>query len=164
MCSKLTMNPTSFLICLSRKSNFIFLRSSSKIKCKKSTKKQSADQAIPECKPGWFSNWGDEEDIEAQRLASTTNSLTSVLIRRVPGGSVRRTASFTGDLFIDLKLYNIEDIQSVPSEARWQKALINLKYRVDSNSDIVDGINKILKVCKDGFTEEGTFFPDKKSQ
>lgn len=77
---------------------------------------------------------------------------------------MRRTASLTGDLFIELKLYNVTDIQSVPSLARWEKALVNFKCRVDSNSDIVDGINKILKLCKDDFTEEGTFIPDKKSQ
>ncbi|XP_047986365.1 uncharacterized protein LOC125226425 [Leguminivora glycinivorella] len=129
----------------------------------KSTTTKSKKET-PDCKPGWFSNWGDEGHVEAQRRASAANSLSSVLIRRVPGGYVRRTASLTGDLFIDLKLYNVVDIQNVPSEARWEKALVNFKYRVDSVSDIVDGINKILKRCKDDFTDEGTFFPDKKSQ
>ncbi|XP_047983972.1 uncharacterized protein LOC125224598 [Leguminivora glycinivorella] len=129
----------------------------------KSTTTKSKKET-PDCKPGWFSNWGDEGHVEAQRRASAANSLSSVLIRRVPGGYVRRTASLTGDLFIDLKLYNVVDIQNVPSEARWEKALVNFKYRVDSVSDIVDRINKILKRCKDDFTDEGTFFPDKKSQ
>ncbi|XP_047984046.1 uncharacterized protein LOC125224661 [Leguminivora glycinivorella] len=129
----------------------------------KSTTTKSKKET-PDCKPGWFSNWGDEGHVEAQRRASAANSLSSVLIRRVPGGYVRRTASLTGDLFIDLKLYNVVDIQNVPSEARWEKALVNFKYRVDSVSDIVDGINKILNRCKDDFTDEGTFFPDKKSQ
>jgi hypothetical protein len=87
-----------------------------------------------------------------------------MLTRRVPGGYVRRTASLPGDLFIDLKLYNAVDIESVPSQDRWEKALVSFKYRVDSNSNVVNGINKILKLCKDDFTEEGTFFPDKKSQ
>lgn len=118
-------------------------------------------KTTPESKPGWFSNWGDEEDVEAQRRASTANALTSVLTRRVPGGYVRRAASLPGDLFIELKLFNVDDIQNVSSQTRWEKALINFKYRVDSNSAVVDGINKILKLCKEDFTEEATFFPDK---
>lgn len=140
-----------------------FYYSSTATKPKKPATKSRSCQVTPESNPGWISNWGDE-DVAALHRASSENSLTSVLIRRVPGGFVRRTAALTGDLFIDLKLYNVGDIQSVPPKDRWEKALVNFKYRVESNSVIVDGINKILRRCKDDFTEEGTFFPDKKSQ
>jgi hypothetical protein len=73
---------------------------------------------------------------------------------------VRRTSQLSGDLFLELKLYNVNDIKSVPPKDRWEKALVNLKIQLDSNSPGVFNINKALKLCNEHFTEEGVFYRD----
>lgn len=106
--------------------------------------------------------WESTEDVKGQRRAESNKELSSVLTRRVPGGRVRRIASLTGDMFLELKLYNVDDIKNVSALDRWEKALISLKFQVDSDSPILDNVNKVLKRCKEEFSAEGTFYADKK--
>lgn len=82
----------------------------------------------------------------------------SVLTRQVPGGKVCRYGQLSGELFVDLKLYNVADIASITSKDRWEKALVCLKIQVDPNSPEVSYIKKVLKICKEHFTDEGTFY------
>jgi hypothetical protein len=104
---------------------------------------------------GWALDDDSDNDFCAEKHGA---GLRSVLRRKVPGGSVYRYGQLSGDLYLDLKLYNVADIASIASKGRWEKALVNLKIQVDSNSPEVSHIKNVLKICKEHFTEEGTFY------
>lgn len=110
----------------------------------------------------WSVLTSDSEEEGAIRRAANSTPLTSVLTRRVPDGVVRRLQNLRGDHFIELKLYKVEDINKVAPLDRWEKAIVNLKLQIDGNAAEVTLINKFLKLCKERFTAEGTFYSDKK--
>lgn len=95
-------------------------------------------------------------------MASARTQLTSALTRRVADGVLRRTAQLPGDLFVELRLYNTNDIRGLDPKVRWEKALVALKYQLSADSQEVVQLHKFLKNCKDKFTDEGTFYADKK--
>lgn len=120
---------------------------------------RSQDLSLPDQQSNVSSGWAfDNESDDNFCAEKQAAGLRSVLQRRVPGGKVCRYGQLSGDLFVDLKLYNVADISSIAPINRWEKALVSLKIQVDSNSPEVSYIKNALKICKKHFTEEGTFY------
>ncbi|XP_063534392.1 uncharacterized protein LOC134744492 [Cydia strobilella] len=67
--------------------------------------------------------------------ASSAKSTTSSFGSRVSSGTSRRTAVRSGDFFIDLKIYKIEDVQNEtdPLE-RYKKALVTVRLQCETKS------------------------------
>ncbi|KAL4710107.1 hypothetical protein ACJJTC_016509 [Scirpophaga incertulas] len=136
---------------------------------KKSTSRRktaSRPSAEPRGRPaaaGWNLNLGDEaEEIEASRARKPGNVLQSVLTRRVADGCLRRTAKLSGDLFVELRLYNTKEIKCVEPRDRWQQSVLSLKYQTDSGADELDFLRQFIQRARGKFLKEGTFFVDKK--
>lgn len=123
---------------------------------------QAPQQDHSDSASGWIIDSDSEDETFRQRAEHKSGAagLQSTLIRSVPGGKVRRVSQLPGDLFLELKLYNVADIKTIAAKDRWEKALVNLKIQVDSNSPEVSIINKALKLCREHFIEEGVFCRD----
>lgn len=120
---------------------------------------RSKDSSLLDQQSYVSSGWALDDDSEDNFcIEKHSAGLWSLLKRQVPGGKVCRYGQLSGDLYIDLKLYNVADIASIALKDRWEKALINLKIQVDSNSPEVSHIKQVLKICKEHFTEEGKFY------
>lgn len=119
------------------------------------------EEAALSTKSGWeLDSESDENDNVTRKPATPT--LQSVLTRRVADGVLRRTANLTGDVFIEIKVYNSNDILTVPPKDRWERALISLKYQGKSDCLELNQLKQVLNLCKRQFKNEGTFFADKK--
>lgn len=110
---------------------------------------------------GWKLDYDSDLDVKSQQR-NPQGPLTSVLTRRVPDGKVRRSALLSGDLFIELKVYNVDDIKTIAPLDRWEKALVNLKLQVDSDSHEIKEITKLLKKCKERFVGDAVFYAEKR--
>lgn len=89
--------------------------------------------------------------------------LRSSYSKRVADGVVRRSVQLEGDLYLDLKLYQVADIKDVDPRKRYEKAVLALKYQANFDSPQLGLLRQLLKHCKSSFTEEGFFFADKKN-
>lgn len=112
--------------------------------------------------PGWQFDSESEDEVQARQRSSKPKLLQSVLTRRVADGSVRRTEQRDGDVFIDLKIYNVRDILSLDPKDRWEQAVVSLKYQADFDAPELAQLKDVVKKCKENFTEEGKFFSSKK--
>ncbi|XP_073950571.1 uncharacterized protein isoform X2 [Choristoneura fumiferana] len=126
-----------------------------------SSRSRKLTQASKDDPSNGSSGWVICSDSEDESFCAEQKSvLQSTLIRQVPGGKVRRTSQLSGDLFVELKLYNVADIKSIDPKDRWEKALVNLKIQIDSNSPVVSNINETLKLCREYFIKDGVFYRD----
>lgn len=89
--------------------------------------------------------------------------LKSSYSKRVADGVVRRSIQLEGDLYLDLKLYQVADIKKIDPRKRYEKAVLALKFQADFDSPELGVLRQLLKSCKRSFTEEGVFFADKKN-
>lgn len=106
--------------------------------------------------------WSLDLDSDDERRPSSRSHLVSSLTRRVADGVLRRTIDLKGDSYVELKVYNIKDIEGVDPKNRWERAVVALKYQGDSDSPEFEALKKVVQLCKTKFTAEGTFFADKK--
>ncbi|XP_049874674.1 uncharacterized protein LOC126382162 isoform X1 [Pectinophora gossypiella] len=109
---------------------------------------------------GWCLESDSDDDVA--RYKNATEQIKSAFTKRVADGVVRRTADLTGDLFVELRLYNIKDIRKVQPKDRWEKATLSLKYQADNDAPELVPLREFVRCCKKQFTEEGVFFADKK--
>lgn len=137
---------------------YFFIFNSKKAQSKTAPKRKPRQPRS--AKSGW-SLFSDSEDEVEHPHRTTESVLPSVLTRRVPDGTVRRTAQLHGDLYIELKLYNTKDIKNVDPLKRWEKALVNLKFQTNNNSSETESITKFIKLCREHFPTDGTFFSNK---
>lgn len=80
----------------------------------------------------------------------------------MPDGVLRRTARLSGSLLVEIRLYDAEQVRGLEGLERCEKALVWLKLQGDSNTPEFVGIKKVINQAKARFTEEGTFYADKK--
>lgn len=100
--------------------------------------------------------FGDEEDAITIAEAKV-NPLKSVLWRRVAGGLVKRSEDLEGNLFVELRVYNKEDIINVDARQRYWKAAVNLRYQVNDSEPELETLYKFIHSAKAKFINEGTF-------
>lgn len=105
-----------------------------------------------------FGSDAEDEQIPPRKAA---DNKTCVITRRVPGGTVRRTAQIDGDLLVELRLYNYNEVRNLSGLARCEKAVVWLRLRGDGDSADFNLLKKFLNKAKEKFTGEGTFFADK---
>ncbi|XP_049871199.1 uncharacterized protein LOC126370404 [Pectinophora gossypiella] len=112
-------------------------------------------------KPGEEWRVIDSESEDEEVIKRSKNALQSSYSKRVADGTVRRTAKLNGDLFVELKLYQVADIRHVDVRKRYEKAVLSLKYQADHNAPELQLLQQFLKKCKPKFGTEGYFFADK---
>ncbi|XP_063835974.1 uncharacterized protein LOC135085149 [Ostrinia nubilalis] len=103
---------------------------------KSSTKRKSAESSSGDKRTrtsGWKLDLDDDADVESSRARSQPGRLQSVLTRRVADGVLRRTASLPGDLFVELRLYNADEIRAVQPKDGWEKANLLLELMTLTN-------------------------------
>lgn len=108
-------------------------------------------------------SWRALDSESEDEVICKTPELRSSYSKRVADGVVRRSIKLEGDLYLDLKLYQVADIKDVEPRKRYEKAVLALKYQADFNSPQLGLLRQLLKRCKTSFTEEGFFFADKKN-
>lgn len=84
---------------------------------------------------------------EEQATTNSTPRPASSFITRVSSGHVRRATNTTGDYFVELKVYKTEDINSVPQDERYRKALASLKLECADNSKEWDALQKFISTA-----------------
>lgn len=77
---------------------------------------------------------------------------------------MRRSGYLPGELYLDLKIYQVADIKNVHPLKRWEKAVLALKLQGDHESPEFAALRQLLKRSKLKFPEEGMFFNDRVSQ
>lgn len=90
--------------------------------------------------------------IKSEERASTSTSTqggfvatTSSFTTRVSGGQSRRTTPITeGDFYVEVKLYNLFDVQNTPPEERFKKALTSVKLRLGDDCREWDTLQEFL--------------------
>ncbi|XP_063837195.1 uncharacterized protein LOC135086390 [Ostrinia nubilalis] len=125
---------------------------------KSSTKRKSAESSSGDKRTrasGWKLDLDDDADVESSRARSQPGRLQSVLTRRVADGVLRRTASLPGDLFVELRLYNADEIRAVQPKDRWEKAVLSLKYQSSSNAEHLDLLRQFVTRAREAFEEDG---------
>lgn len=128
---------------------------------RKSTAKTPSNKKVRTPKPessGWELSDSEDEATPPKKAPL----LQSALTRRVAGGVLRRCANLEGDVFVEVKIYNTNEILNVPPANRWEKAVVSLKYQGESDSPELAPLKTVLKLCRNRFTQEGTFFANKK--
>lgn len=111
---------------------------------------------------GWHLDSDSDDEAAARPRATEDNRLQSVLSRRVADGVLRRAAYLEGNVFIEIKIYNVADIVGVDPKDRWEKAVLNLKYQGDSDAPEQASLKEVVKLCRKQFLDEGKFFSNKK--
>lgn len=110
----------------------------------------------------WLFGSDDEED--GQIPLNNSNQVVSVLTRRVPGGTLRKTAKRTGELLAELRVYNTEEVRNLEGLDRCNKAVVWLRLQGDRGSAEFESLQKFVQLAKAKFKEEGTFFVEKKKK
>lgn len=103
-----------------------------------------------------------DSDDEAVVRQAPDQRLQSVLTRRVADGVVRRTANLDGDIFVDIKIYQVPDILNIDPKDRWEHAILSLKYQGQSDAIELAPLKDVIKRCRGQFKTEGKFFSSKK--
>lgn len=109
----------------------------------------------------WLFGSDDEEDPIVVRRRSPEH-LQSVLTRKIPGGTLRKTANLEGDLLTEIRLYNVQDIRGLEGLDRCERALFWLRLQGDKDSPEFETLRKLMEFAKRKFPEEGKFFAEKK--
>lgn len=122
-------------------------------------KRKRPASTVNKPKEGWRMIDSDSED--EQTCRTRVGVLRSSYSKRVADGVVRRSAQLSGDLYIDLRVYQVDDIKSVDLKKRYEKAALHLNYQTEHDAPEVDILTKFLKRCKTQFREDGWFFADK---
>lgn len=65
---------------------------------------------------------------------------------------------------VELRLYNYNEVRNLAGLDRCEKAVVWLRLRGDGDSADFNLLKKFLNRAKEKFTEEGTFFGDKKKR
>lgn len=84
-----------------------------------------------------FSILKGEESVAASNASQSAggNVSTSSFTTRVSGGQSRRTAIVSeGDFYVEVKLYNVVDVQNTPPQERYKKALTSVKLRLNEQT------------------------------
>ncbi|KAI5631743.1 hypothetical protein NE865_15548 [Phthorimaea operculella] len=127
----------------------------------------SASQSAPPSKRSKeASEWlfGSDTEDEAVNKSRVFDANTCVYTRRVPGGVVRRTAQLDGELQVELRLYNAQEVANLGGIERCEKSVVWLRLRGDGDSAEFNALKKFINKAKERFTEEGTFYGDKKKK
>ncbi|KAL0803276.1 hypothetical protein ABMA28_000548 [Loxostege sticticalis] len=74
------------------------------------------------------------KDERGSTKGSSRSILGSSFTSRVSSGQCRRAATTVGEFYIDLKVYNTEDIKNTPAEERYKKALASIKIQCGEQS------------------------------
>lgn len=74
------------------------------------------------------------KDEQASSSRETHRELASSFTSRVSSGQCRRVASTSGKFYIDLKIYNTDDVRTTPAEERYKKALASVKLQCTDHS------------------------------
>lgn len=92
------------------------------------------------------------------------DQVSAVYSRRVANGTLRRTAYLDGDLVAEVRLYNEADIRGLEGLERCEKSVVWLRYQGDSSSPEFAALKQFIRMTKEKFTEEGTFYQEKKKK
>lgn len=136
---------------------------SSKKKSKPAPKR--APKATPSTSTTDTSGWlFGSEDSDSEQAQHASKQTVSVLSRRVPGGTLRRTARLDGDLLAELRLFNAEEVREVGGIERCDKAIVWLRLQGEAESSEFNLLKKFINLAKAKFITEGTFYADKKAK
>lgn len=131
-------------------------------KTKEAAKPKEAKRKAPRQHKAKRSSWRVfDSDSEEEGTARPPQQLRSSYSKRVADGVVRRTAQLEGGLFLDLKLYQVDDIKNVHPLKRHEKAVLALKFRGEPDSPELAALQQLLQRCKAKFVEDGYFYGDK---
>ncbi|XP_048484076.1 uncharacterized protein LOC105385363 isoform X2 [Plutella xylostella] len=119
---------------------------------------QPAATLTPSARKLQFADLFNASDDVATVTERRTAALQSVLWRRVAGGLIKRAEELAGNLFVEVRVYNRDEIAHLDARDRYWKALVNLRYQVDESEPELQALFKFLKSAKAKFTHEGTFF------
>lgn len=118
---------------------------------------QPAATLTPSARKLQFADLFNASDDVATVTERRTAALQSVLWRRVAGGLIKRAEELAGNLFVEVRVYNRDEIAHLDARDRYWKALVNLRYQVDESEPELQALFKFLKSAKAKFTHEGTF-------
>lgn len=102
-----------------------------------------------------------DSDSEEESAARPPQQLRSSYTKRVADGVVRRSAVLEGGLYLDLKLYQVDDIKNIHPLKRHEKAVLALRFQADPDSPELTALQQLLQRCKRRFEEDGYFIADK---
>ncbi|XP_063822980.1 uncharacterized protein LOC135088509 [Ostrinia nubilalis] len=99
---------------------------------------------------------------ERASAKETTRSIASSFTSRVSSGQCRRTAVTSGEFYIDLKVYNTDDVKNVPPEERYKKALAAVKLQCGEQSQEWEALQRFISSAYVIFEEcEPTYYSNK---
>lgn len=101
----------------------------------------------------------DEVETADSSLGKKPPQLVSYMTRRVANGHARQSdETKQGTHYIELKIYNCEEIERVPPMNRWRQAVVTIKNRCDTNTvawhniaDYIAAVKKEFKSCPPTF-------------
>ncbi|CAG9101003.1 unnamed protein product [Plutella xylostella] len=115
---------------------------------------QPAATLTPSARKLQFADLFNASDDVATVTERRTAALQSVLWRRVAGGLIKRAEELAGNLFVEVRVYNRDEIAHLDARDRYWKALVNLRYQVDESEPELQALFKFLKSAKAKFTHE----------
>lgn len=93
------------------------------------------------------------EDLHITPKPSVSKTLDSSITHKLPNGTTKRARVLKGDFFIELKVYNTEDIRGELPDQRWKKSLLAVKAQIDADSSQWESLEKFVKQVKKLFED-----------
>jgi hypothetical protein len=103
------------------------------------------------------------EDKSLAQNYSEPDQLGSSITQRVADGMTRRAVDLEGAFFLELRVYNTDDIRSELAVEKWKKALLAVKAQIDTDSLQWEYLQKLTKHLKTLFDDADVkYFHNKK--
>ncbi|KAI8428758.1 hypothetical protein MSG28_007439 [Choristoneura fumiferana] len=103
------------------------------------------------------------EDESLAKNYSAQDQLGSSITQRVADGITRRAVDLEGAFFLELRVYNTDDIRSELKEEKWKKALLAVKAQIDTDTPQWEYLQKLSKHLKTLFDDADVkYFHNKK--
>lgn len=103
------------------------------------------------------------EDESLVKNYSAQDQLGSSITQRVADGITRRAVNLEGAFYLELRVYNTDDIRSELKEDRWKKALLAVKAQIDTDTPQWEYLQKLSKHLKTLFDDADVkYFHNKK--
>lgn len=100
-----------------------------------------------------------DEERSASTPAQQNTKTVSSFASRVSSGTTRRCAITSGDFYIDLKIYKVEDVKTTDALERYKKALVAIKLQCEEKSVEWEQIQKFISTAFDIFKNcEPTYY------
>ncbi|XP_075980270.1 uncharacterized protein LOC142979281 [Anticarsia gemmatalis] len=98
----------------------------------------------------------DSDDDDELHRSNTTGKkiapIYSYVTRRLANGFSRQIdEDKTGNYYIELKIYNTDEIERVPPVNRWRHSVITIKNKTNSNTESWKHINEFIKETRKEF-------------